>query len=222
MNPSLVNVSPRRAARVVSRKRAFTLIELLTVIAIIGILAALLLPVVSRVRESAKGARCVSNLRQAGVAIHAYAEENKGFLPATGFYGIAPYYNRDARNFQHALLPYLSLKRAATWSTSATQSIYSPIFDCPSFKGALNEKAYVAQKDLTMPDGSTVKPWGQVNDPNGTDINPKPRPLSMMPPRSWAIRDLDAKVDGVALTAHPNARNYLYFDGHVAKEPANG
>lgn len=63
---------------------AFTLIELLTVIAIIGILAAILIPVLGSVREQAKRAACVSNLRQIGIACHLYAAENDDRLPPGG------------------------------------------------------------------------------------------------------------------------------------------
>jgi prepilin-type N-terminal cleavage/methylation domain-containing protein/prepilin-type processing-associated H-X9-DG protein len=63
------------------REFAFTLIELLTVIAIIGILAAILIPVVGKVRESGRRAQCLSNIRQIGMTLHLYAHEHKDRLP---------------------------------------------------------------------------------------------------------------------------------------------
>ncbi len=71
----------RDEKRASSRMRQFTLIELLVVIAIIGVLAALLLPSLAASKNLARGASCMSNMRQLGIASIGYTVDNNGHLP---------------------------------------------------------------------------------------------------------------------------------------------
>jgi prepilin-type processing-associated H-X9-DG protein/prepilin-type N-terminal cleavage/methylation domain-containing protein len=80
---------------------AFTLIELLTVIAVIGVLTAILIPAIGATQQSAQKAKCASNLRQIGQAISLFAMNNNGYFPLSThtvrnvdeswIYTIAPY-----------------------------------------------------------------------------------------------------------------------------------
>ncbi len=87
-------------------RSAFTLIELLTVIAIIGVLAAITIPVVGKVRESGRRTQSLSNLRQIAVAMNLHAGDHRGFYPlmgmGTGFDG--PYWPAH-------ILPYIEPKK---------------------------------------------------------------------------------------------------------------
>ena len=71
--------------------RAFTLVELLVVVAIIAIIMSLLLPALRNAREAGRMAVCASNFHQVGIAANAYAAANRRSLPPYGMYvAIAP------------------------------------------------------------------------------------------------------------------------------------
>lgn len=65
--------------------RGFTLIDVLVSMVVIGVLIAILMPSISRVRESAQRVVCGSNLRQIGLAVHMYAEDSHDYLPDSVF-----------------------------------------------------------------------------------------------------------------------------------------
>ena len=70
-----------------SRQKGFTLIELLVVIAIIALLLAILMPALSKVRETANRSACSSNIRQHLLGLLMYADENESKLPSgAGFW----------------------------------------------------------------------------------------------------------------------------------------
>lgn len=101
---------------------AFTLIELLTVIAIIGILAAILIPTVGRVREQARTTQCLSNLRQIGTAMLLYANENRNLLPLPLNNTLTPAGAERSKTWSQKIIPYSGMDRDTVRSR----------FNCPS------------------------------------------------------------------------------------------
>ena len=104
-----VSVSLNSVVRNRSQNAGFTLIELLVVVAIIGILAALLLPVLAQAKNKANRVRCTGNLRQVNMALSGFAEENDFRLPwhlplpdqqiaAQGLTGPAPFQEQAVAN----------------------------------------------------------------------------------------------------------------------------
>jgi prepilin-type N-terminal cleavage/methylation domain-containing protein/prepilin-type processing-associated H-X9-DG protein len=133
------------------KRRAFTLVELLVVIAVIGILVSLLLPAVQMARESARRMQCSNNLRQIGIAMHLY-HDALGKFPS-GYVGDPTHPDRISRTFDGPsgwawgalLLPYLEGNnlhdqlqfRLPSWAPQHHVAVQTrlPVYLCPSAAG---------------------------------------------------------------------------------------
>ncbi len=195
---------------------AFTLIELLTVIAIIGILAAILIPVVGKVRASARSSVCTSNLRQIGQATHLFSADfqrmPRGWGDSWNDYwliDLAPYVDIDGPSAAQISL------RASYGRTSG-----ETVFWCPEAISQMGDKlvslvqtSYALNRFLT---GHVITETGpltidQIEDQSmvmlgadGSRQNDHFRP--------WIDSDGASNADFL----HGNNANILYVDGHVS------
>ena len=114
-----------------ARRVAFTLIELLTVIAIVALLMAILLPAISRMREGAARTACRNNLRQIGIAIHNFEQQHRA-IPAEGGAATANGAPGNSASIFFHLLPYLEQQALLDGSAGVPQNQRLAVFLCPS------------------------------------------------------------------------------------------
>lgn len=180
--------------------RAFTLVELLTVIAVIGVLASILVPVVGAVRNKARSAQCLSNMRQVGAASLLHIHERQGRLPSIS------HLSRDGVSF--------------SWTTTL-RSYVGPDFigRCPARADHVSEVTY-GWNDLLVTSSGEGLPFGSCRTPSATLM------LAEVPDDytaehihfSGAARGVTAAFfrANVRVDVHASASNYLFVDGHVA------
>lgn len=143
-----------------SGRRAFTLVDILVTIAVIAVLIGLLLPSVSMVRESARRVVCSSDLRQLGLGINMYAEDNRSILPESVFleevssreaFPIAPHLMDTVRTDADEF----SAREWGQWDGlgllfSASYIEAPSVFYCPSHTGENRESDNIDRWDSAL------------------------------------------------------------------------
>ena len=222
--------------------RAFTLVELLVVIGIIAVLISVLLPALSRARAQAIKVQCASNLRQVGLSMMLYANDNKGFFPPSHGHNANELFFTGAPNVAQRLGMLLKdWPRMAPGTTfgdswvSYPQRTYLPSRDyltCPGlgsnkdvFTDSFNQirfcgYAYNVPKSGTAPESQWIafKPRAKILSDANAD------PFSRNNLRWQAMAACYMQCDKQTETTPPPALprphdnkgvNVLYFDGSV-------
>jgi prepilin-type N-terminal cleavage/methylation domain-containing protein/prepilin-type processing-associated H-X9-DG protein len=188
---------------------AFTLIELLVVIAIIAILAALLLPALARAKEKARATQCLSQVRQLGLAVRLYAEDNEDEFPRSQHSA----FSHNQLTWGRAVAPELGFT-TTTW-TNLLRGVYRCPSDSRSTPWSYGQNVYF---ELGPDDDYEGKPatWRLVSSvpkPSGTILQAENASAAdHIMPNFWTAPQ-DA-VD-VASRRHGQRANYTFVDGHA-------
>jgi prepilin-type N-terminal cleavage/methylation domain-containing protein len=162
-----------------TKRRGFTLVELLVVVAIIGVLVALLLPAIQAAREAGRRTQCVNNLKQIGLAIATHVDARKT-LPVNG-YRLQSWGYMEGWSWLQKILPFMEygtyykqfpqsgMESHGGWSGNQTKWVAScilaandiiPEYQCPSNSNQHYGQPYASGSIWSQP--STIK-WGLTN-----------------------------------------------------------
>ncbi|MEM7626870.1 MAG: DUF1559 domain-containing protein [Planctomycetota bacterium] len=202
----------------------FTLIELLVVISIIALLVGILLPVLGNAREAARSTACLSNLRQMGIAVYAYALDYDKALPSVGL-------NHDGRPVEQgawlfALSDYVDSELLYRCPSDESEfwDVFVPGTTPPRFRQVSYATNYmVSDKFPGYASAGTGNPYNKL-----TNI---PRPTETIytveltergsfagadhvHPESWNTLNPDQIGLQVEHEQHAGKANYLLLDGH--------
>ena len=204
-----------------AQNTAFTLVELLVVMGVIAILAALSLAGLSSIRASSDKTQAVSNMRQIGTGIALFATDNDGRLLGPLWPGqLAQFDPARSGRLVRELAPYLGIPTPAAPKVEA-------LFVPPAYRKAVSpaflDSARTYVLNMAVPDSSQILiPWGNLA------ISPSTTPLKLaaIPKKSWGFSDADAFHPRVAGTSwagntpskpiHTPKRLAWFFDGSVA------
>lgn len=197
--------------------RGFTLIELLVVVSIIAVLAALLLPAINLVRESARSTQCQSNLRQLHMGTMGFVSDNHGLIPKS--------YSKvtGSSDFWFArIAPYIEASRGGDHFTDLDHERKSVVFGCPSFNPTVDW--YCGYGMNNFPERPYAWGTGQEGHKHApfkrftldAITHQVARPL-YSDARTWELY-FGASVGGSSgpQERHKGLTSTLFFDGHVA------
>ncbi len=203
--------------------KGFSLIELLTVIAVIAVLSGLVLVGLSKIRQRSDRIATAASLRSVGVAIQCYVSEQRGELPGPLYYSQGPRYKKNVLgSLGYYLWSYLG-SPAPTSSWQVCEAITNPGY--LRSRPSETSPVYLVQRSVRLPGQSGVSPFGY---PDRDD----PLRMSTLTEfdlrEEWALQDLDQQSPDVATwdksnfvsePIHGDVRMTLFFDWHVEAVP---